>query len=177
MAHLHLITVGGTIDKTYGSGTGIRDLHIGPPVAPSILRAQHMSFMGTPLDFAHEELARKDSLDLTDDDRVAIARACERASATYILITHGTDTMIETARTICALDAHQRRTIVITGALLPACVVGSDANFNIGFALAACFTVPHGIYIAMHGLHKWDKCKKTARRGCLSLSSAGLTLN
>lgn len=165
MAHLHLITVGGTIDKTYGSGLGVRDLHIGPPVAPSILRAQHTSFMGTPLDFAHKELARKDSLDLTDDDRVAIALACDQASATHILITHGTDTMVETARAISVTSTYRRRTIVLTGALLPACVIGSDANFNLGFALAACFTLPQGIYVAMHGLHKWDRCKKNSKTG------------
>lgn len=165
MAHVHLLTTGGTIDKTYGSGTGVRGLHIGPPVAPDILRAQHMSFMGTPLDFAHEELARKDSLDLTDDDRTAIARACDQASATYILITHGTDTMVETVRTISTVCMYRRRTIVLTGALLPACVIGSDATFNLGFALAACLAMPHGVYIAMNGIHVWNKCQKNSKTG------------
>lgn len=119
--------------------------------------------MGTQLAFTHRRIAQKDSLDLTDDDRANIVQACDQASAAHILVTHGTDTMVETARAISVASTYRRRTIVLTGACLPMCVTGSDAVFNIGLALAACFTLPQGIYIAMNGIHQWNKCQKSSK--------------
>lgn len=145
-----LITTGGTIDKAYGTGKGITDLHIGEPVAPNILRRLGPNEIG----FAQEKPLQKDSLDLTDIDRIAIMCVCARAENKKILITHGTDTMIETAQVIEKhLDEEglTGKTIVLTGALKPACMKDSDAEFNLGAATLACNTLPAGVYIVMHG--------------------------
>lgn len=153
-----LITTGGTIDKAYGTGSGIRDLHIGNPVAPAIL--QRMGYR----QFEHLELCRKDSLDMTEDDREVIARACAQVKTTKIIITHGTDTMLQTARTIGdVLERHY--TVVITGAAQPACMRNSDAEFNLGLALATCLSAMSGIYIAMNGVRPSHLCQKNPQTG------------
>lgn len=147
--NLLLITTGGTIDKAYGTGKGITDLHIDEPAAPDILRQLGPSEMW----FTHRKLFQKDSLEFTDFDRMAIMSACADMYR-KILITHGTDTLVETAKVIEAyLDEEYLagKTIVLTGALKPACMINSDAEFNLGAALLACNTLPPGIYIAMHG--------------------------
>ena len=158
-----LITTGGTIDKVYGTGSGVRDLHIGRPVAPDILR--RMKFY----QFDHVEVCRKDSLDMNDIDRSMIARVCQNADTSCIIITHGTDTMIETARAINDLlgsaVSHRILRIVLAGAAQPACVLGSDAEFNLGLALATCLDGHVGIRIAMNGVHEWHACRKNPKTG------------
>ena len=94
------------------------------------------------------QLMRKDSLELTDADRQAIHDAVAASDADKILVTHGTDTMVDTARVLADIAC---KTIVLTGAMQPATLRNSDAEFNVGFALAATQTLPPGVYIAMNG--------------------------
>jgi L-asparaginase len=101
------------------------------------------------LPFRVVELMRKDSLELTDADRAAIAKAARDAPETRIVITHGTDTMTETAKVLAA--EVPGKTIVLTGALSPARFAETDAPFNLGMAFAAAQTVTPGVWIAMSG--------------------------
>ncbi len=140
--HIKVFTTGGTIDKVYFDARS--DYEIGDPQIVDILRD-----VGVQAEVEVETLMRKDSLDLTDDDRTLIAEHVHADACPRILITHGTDTMAATAR---ALGDVNGKTIVLVGSLSPARFKGSDAEFNIGFALAAVQTLPEGVYVAMNGL-------------------------
>ena len=94
------------------------------------------------------QLMRKDSLELTDDDRAAIRDAVAGSNARKILVMHGTDTMVQTGKILAEVVT---KTIVLTGSMQPATLRNSDAAFNVGFALAAVQTLPPGVYIAMNG--------------------------
>ena len=142
-ARPHLIATGGTIDKIYNPLTG--QLDVGPPVLPAILAAAGL----TADDLAVTEVLRKDSLEITDDERARLAAAVAAAPADRILITHGTDTMGASAEVIAT--AAPGKTVVLTGAMVPYSVAGSDAAFNVGVAYAAAQWLPAGVYIAMHG--------------------------
>lgn len=137
---IHLIATGGTIDKLYDPLTG--NLYIGPPVLPAILATAGI---------AHDvsEVLRKDSLDITDAERAKLAAFVAASPAGHLLITHGTDTMGASAALIEA--AAPGKTVVLTGAMVPYSIAGSDAAFNIGVAYAAVQALPPGVYIAMHG--------------------------
>ena len=137
---LHLIATGGTIDKRYDPPTG--NLYVGPPVIAEILATAGIQL---PV----SEILRKDSLEITDEERVHIAAAVAASPAQRILITHGTDTMGASARQIEA--AAPGKTVVLTGAMIPYSIQGSDAAFNVGIAFSAAQTLPAGVYIAMHG--------------------------
>ncbi|AEN74126.1 Asparaginase/glutaminase [Rhodothermus marinus SG0.5JP17-172] len=136
-----IFTTGGTIDKVYFDAKSTYE--VGDPQIVDILREANVT-----IDWELETLFRKDSLDLTDEDRAVIVEKVRRESCPRILITHGTDTMIETAK---ALQGIPGKTIVLVGSLSPARFKSSDAEFNIGFALAAVQTLPPGVYIAMNG--------------------------
>jgi len=136
-----IFTTGGTIDKVYFDAKSTYE--VGDPQIVDILREANVT-----IDWELETLFRKDSLDLTDEDRAVIVEKVRRESCPRILITHGTDTMIETAK---ALQGIPGKTIVLVGSLSPARFKSSDAEFNIGFALAAVQTLPSGVYIAMNG--------------------------
>lgn len=138
---IQVISTGGTLDKIYCPLTG--QLLVGPPVILTCLLAA--SVIGSSV----TEVVRKDSLEMTDNDRENILNAVLASSANRILITHGTDTMNETAK--CLADAGLEKTIVLTGAMTPHCFPGSDASFNIGVAFGAVQYLPFGVYIAMHG--------------------------
>ena len=153
MQHLTVITTGGTIDKVYFDAKS--DYQIGAPQIGEIL-AQ----LGVAFGFEVVPVLRKDSLEMTDADRQAIRTAIERQAHRHILITHGTDTMVETARALAGLAG---KTIVLTGALNPARFQGSDAVFNIGCAVAAVQTLPDGVYITMNG-RVWDPAKVRKNR-------------
>ena len=140
--NVKVFTTGGTIDKVYFDARS--DYEIGDPQIGDILRD-----VGVTAEVEVETLMRKDSLDLTDDDRALIAERVHASSAPRILITHGTDTMAATAR---ALGEVGGKTVVFVGSLSPARFKGSDAEFNIGFALAAVQTLPAGAWVAMNGL-------------------------
>ena len=145
MRHLTVITTGGTIDKVYFDAKS--DYQIGAPQIGEILNQ-----LGVAFEFEVIPVLRKDSLDMNDGDRVAIREAIERQPHRHVLVTHGTDTMVETAR---ALDGIAGKVIVLTGALNPARFQGSDAVFNVGCAVGAVQTAADGVWIAMNG-RVWD---------------------
>jgi L-asparaginase len=145
MQHLTVITTGGTIDKVYFDAKS--DYQVGAPQIGDIL-AQ----LGVAFTFDVVPVLRKDSLEMTDADRAAIRAAIEHQPHRHIIITHGTDTMVETAR---ALAGIADKTIVLTGALNPARFTGSDAVFNIGCAVGAVQSLAEGVWIAMNG-RIWD---------------------
>lgn len=145
ISKLLIITTGGTIDKIYFDDKS--DYQVGEPQISQILHAMHVAF-----DFEVSALMRKDSLHINDNDRKLIRAAVAASNASHILITHGTDTMVDTAAELTGL---QDRTIVLTGALNPARFRDSDAIFNIGCAVGAVQCLPPGVYIAMNG-KVWD---------------------
>lgn len=137
-----VLTTGGTIDKNYFDAQSeyqIVDSGIAALLKEARVAAPHRVV----------ELMRKDSLELTAADRDLIANAAREADETAIVITHGTDTMTETARVLAA--AVPGKTLVLTGALSPARFADTDANFNLGMAFATAQIAPPGVYIAMSG--------------------------
>ena len=138
---LLIITTGGTIDKIYFDDKS--DYQVGEPQISQILHAMHVAF-----DFEVSALMRKDSLHITDSDRQLIRAAVAASDAPQVLITHGTDSMVDTARELMGLAG---KTIVLTGALNPARFRDSDAIFNIGCAVGAVQCLPAGVYVAMNG--------------------------
>ncbi len=153
MEKLLIVTTGGTIDKIYFDD--ISDYKIGDPQIGQILRQLQVDF-----EFEVKALMRKDSLDFTTDDRQVIFAAIAASNASQVLVTHGTDTMIETALLLADIPA---KTIVLTGALNPARFRDSDAIFNIGCAVAAVQSLPHGAWIVMNG-RIWDPGKVRKNR-------------
>jgi len=138
---LLIITTGGTIDKIYFDDKS--DYQIGESQISQILRAMNVAF-----DIEVNEVLRKDSLHMGPQDRLLVRAAVLQSDTRHVLITHGTDTMVETAN---ALQGLGDRTIVLTGALNPARFRDSDAVFNIGCAVGAVQCLPPGVYIAMNG--------------------------
>ncbi len=145
ISKLLIITTGGTIDKIYFDD--MSDYQIGEPQIRQILQAIHVAF-----EFEVSSLMRKDSLYLDDSDRKLIRDVVAASPTSHVLITHGTDSMVETA---AALHNIPGKTIVLTGALNPARFRDSDAMFNIGCAVGAVQALPPGVYIAMNG-KIWD---------------------
>jgi len=137
-----VLTTGGTIDKAYFDA--LSEYQIVDSSIRELLKEARVA-----LAFRIEELMRKDSLELTDSDRAAIARAAGGASERRIVVTHGTDTMTETAKELAARVPG--KTIVLTGALTPARFTDTDAPFNLGMAFATAQVAPPGVYIAMSG--------------------------
>ena len=141
-ATISVLTTGGTIDKIYFDA--LSEFQVGEPQIGAFLREANVRFS-----FSVRSLLRKDSLDLTDADRDFISNEIERETTRKILITHGTDTMLATA---LALQARAiEKTVVLTGAMLPATQRGSDAVFNIGYAVGVLSVLPAGVYVAMNG--------------------------
>lgn len=157
ISQLLIITTGGTIDKIYFDDKS--NYQIGEPQISLILHAMNVGF-----EFEVNPLMRKDSLHLDENDRLAIRDAILASDTQHVLITHGTDTMVETAAVLKDID---ERTVVLTGALNPARFRDSDAVFNIGCAVGALQGLKPGVYIAMNGrLFHPDKVRKnrTANR-------------
>jgi L-asparaginase len=138
---IRFITTGGTIDKVYFDAKS--QFEIGESLVAEILKESQISF-----DFVVEPILRKDSLDMTDEDRRMVREAVLRSPERSIVVTHGTDTMVETAKT---LDGIADKVVALTGSLSPARFKSSDAIFNIAVAVAAVQTMPPGVYIAMNG--------------------------
>lgn len=116
------------------------------------------------VDYSIRTLMMVDSLEMTDTDREMILRNCEMCEEDKILITHGTDTLTETAKFLA--QAKMDKTIVLTGAMVPYAFGASDALFNLGSALAFAQSLPRGVYIAMNGkFYTWDKVKKNKKTG------------
>jgi L-asparaginase len=149
--NIKFYAVGGTIDKVYFDR--ISDYQVGESMLVDILREAKVTF-----DYECDSLIHKDSLDMTDADRKILFERIESDENRRIVVTHGTDTMIETAR---KLQGIENKTVVLTGAMQPAKFKSSDAEFNVGFAVAAVQTLPSGVYIAMNGrIFDPDKVRK-----------------
>ncbi len=138
---VQVFTTGGTIDKIYYDAKD--DYTVGEPQIGRLLEEARVNFP-----YAVEALLQKDSLEMTDVDRARIRAAVAATPARRVLITHGTDTMVETAR---VLEGIPGKTVVLVGAMQPARFLGSDAEFNIGYAVAAVQLLEPGVYIAMNG--------------------------
>ncbi len=154
---LALLITGGTFDKEYNELNGelffkkthVKDmLGIGRSLVPARIST----------------LMMKDSLLMTDSDRALIAKACLKAKENRIVITHGTDTMEQTARFLAARVAG--KTVVLTGAMVPYKFGSSDGLFNLGSALAYAQVLPAGVYVAMNGrFFEWDNVRKNRKAG------------
>ncbi len=136
-----IFCTGGTIDKVYFDA--LSEYKIGDPVVNGILKEALVKFS-----FAVESIIKKDSLEITDEDRNKIFNCVKAEECSNILITHGTDTMIDTAK---RLQEITDKTIVLTGAMQPARFRNTDAIFNIGYAIAAAQHLDPGVYLAMNG--------------------------
>lgn len=137
-----VLTTGGTIDKNYFDA--LSEYQIVDSGIPGLLAEARVA-----LPIRVVELMRKDSLELTDTDRALIADAARAAPEQRIVVTHGTDTMTETAKVLAA--EVPGKTICLTGALSPARFAETDANFNLGMAFATVQVAPQGVWIAMSG--------------------------
>ena len=147
MDELLIVTTGGTIDKVYFDDKS--DYQVGEPQIGNILRELGVAFRFTVI-----PALRKDSLHITDEDRQMVRTLIAAQPQKHVLITHGTDTMVATAKVLADLG----KTIVLTGALSPARFRGSDTEFNVGCAVGAVQSMPPGVYIAMNG-RVWDPFK------------------
>jgi len=152
-----LLITGGTFDKEYNELDG--ELFFKTTHVPEMLDMGR-SFVNTRVD----TLMMKDSLLMTDEDRQVIANACKKAKETAIVITHGTDTMEDTARFLAPLI--KRKTVILTGAMVPYKFGSSDGLFNLGSALAYAQLQPPGVYVAMNGqCFLWDNVRKNKKKG------------
>ena len=154
---IRIFVTGGTFDKTYDEIRGqlsFRDTHL-----PEMLRLGR-----SRVDVTVRTLMMIDSLDMTDADRELIVRNCLQCDETRIVITHGTDTMVETASALAR--AVSGKTIVLTGAMIPYAFGSSDGLFNLGSALSFAQVLAPGVYIAMNGQHfAWDRVRKNRQTG------------
>jgi L-asparaginase len=148
MEQLLIVTTGGTIDKVYFDDKS--DYQVGEPQIGHILEE-----LGVAFRFRVIPIMRKDSLHIEATDRELLRATIAAQEEAHVLVTHGTDTMIDTARVLASIAD---KTIVLTGALNPARFRGSDAEFNIGTAVGAVQSLPPGVYIAMNG-RVWDPGK------------------
>lgn len=138
---IRFITTGGTIDKVYFDAKSAYE--VGESHVPDILRESHVT-----IDYEVVNVLRKDSLEITGEDRALIRATVEAAPERAIVVTHGTDTMAETGR---ALRGIPGKVVVLTGSLHPARFKNSDAVFNVASAIIAVQTLPDGVYITMNG--------------------------
>ncbi|MFN7998777.1 MAG: asparaginase domain-containing protein [Bryobacteraceae bacterium] len=157
MQPIRIFITGGTFDKNYNELTGelfFQDSHL-----PEMLKLGRCN-----LDLEIRTLMMIDSLQMTESDRQIILQQCRNAPEDRILITHGTDTMVETAKVLAAGTAG--KTIVLTGAMIPYKFGSSDGLFNLGSALAFAQTLPAGVYVAMNGRYfAWNRVRKNRKTG------------
>jgi L-asparaginase len=154
---IRIFVTGGTFDKEYNEITGelfFKDTHL-----------QEMLRLGrSRLNVDIRTLMMIDSLEMTDTDREMIAAQCNKAEEEKIIITHGTDTMSDTARMLAGLV--HNKTVVLTGAMIPYKFGSSDGLFNLGSALAFVQAMPRGVYVAMNGrIFNWDNVRKNKKTG------------
>ncbi len=154
---IRVLVTGGTFDKEYDEIKGelyFKDTHL-----PEIFNLGRCT-----LDIQVRTLMMIDSLEMTLDDRELIVRHCKRSKEKAIVITHGTDTMCETARVLAEADID--KTIVITGAMIPYKFGTSDGFFNLGAALGFVQSLPQGVYVCMNGRKfSWDRVRKNKATG------------
>ncbi len=154
---IRIFITGGTFDKEYNELNGqlyFKDTHLnellemGRSLVPVVIRTLMMI----------------DSLEMKEQDRELIAHQCNHCEEDRIVITHGTDTMVETAKVLA--EKVKSKTIVLTGAMIPIKFGSSDGLFNLGSALAFAQTLPAGVYVAMNGLYfSWDNVRKNKQTG------------
>ncbi|MCH7732001.1 MAG: asparaginase [Candidatus Marinimicrobia bacterium] len=154
---IRIFVTGGTFDKEYDEIKGklyFKDTHM-----------KEMLELGrSRLDVDIRTLMMIDSLEMTDEDRNLIMENCKHAEEDQIVITHGTDTMVDTARVIA--DAQLEKTVILVGAMIPYKFGSSDGLFNLGSALAFVQVLPHGVYIAMNGRYfPYDRVRKNPNTG------------
>lgn len=154
---IKIFVTGGTFDKEYNEINGelfFKDTHL-----------QELLKLGrSSVEVSITTLMMIDSLDMKMEDRKLIADNCIKSNENKIIITHGTDTMVETARVLA--EKIQNKTIVLTGALIPYKFGSSDGLFNLGSALSFAQILTAGVYIAMNGRHfNWDNCRKNKNTG------------
>ena len=154
---IRLLVTGGTFDKEYNELSGtlfFRDTHV-----------REMLRLGRcQLDLEVRPLMMIDSLDMTDSDRERILESCLDAGGERVVITHGTDTMADTARFLG--ERVKGQTIILTGAMVPYTFGSSDGLFNLGSALAFAQSLPHGVYVAMNGrCFDWRNVRKNKATG------------
>ena len=151
---IRFITTGGTIDKIYFDA--ISQFEVGDSQMRYILTEGLVNF-----DYEIVSLFQKDSLELTETDRATLKQCIEQDDASLVVVTHGTDTMVETAGALAGIKG---KSIVLTGALSPARFKSTDAIFNVGMAVAAVQLVRPGVYIAMNGqLFGADEARKNRK--------------
>jgi len=154
---IRILVIGGTFDKEYNEHTGqlyFKDTHL-----PEMLRLGR-----SRVDTVVRTVMMVDSLEMTDADRELIVRNCVQSEEDRIVITHGTDTMVETAAAVAR--GVSGKTVVLTGAMIPYAFGSSDGLFNLGSALSFAQALPPGVYIAMNGkCFPWNRVRKNRERG------------
>jgi L-asparaginase len=162
---IRILITGGTFDKEYDELTGqlyFKDTHVKEMLERGRCR----------LDLTVRTVMMVDSLEMTDADRALVLDNCRKAKEERIVITHGTDTMPETARVLG--EAHLAKTIVLTGAMIPWAFGSSDGLFNLGSALSFAQALPHGVYVAMNGCwFPWDNVRKNKKLGVFEALTPG----
>jgi L-asparaginase len=154
---IRVFVTGGTFDKEYDELRGslyFKDTHV-----PEMLRLGRCQ-----LDVSIRTLMMIDSLEMTEEDRAVIVDHCRRCQESRIVITHGTDTMVDTAAALAS--GVSGKTVVLTGAMVPYAFGSSDGLFNLGSALSFAQVLPAGIYVAMNGrCFPWDNVRKNRDTG------------
>jgi len=154
---IRILVTGGTFDKEYNERTGqlfFKDTHI----------VEMLRLGRSRVEVTIRTVMMIDSLEMTDADRALIVQNCLQSEEDRIVITHGTDTMTETAAAVaCAVSG---KTVVLTGAMIPYAFGSSDGLFNLGSALSFVQVLPPGVYLAMNGkCFSWDRVRKNRERG------------
>jgi L-asparaginase len=156
---IRVLITGGTFDKEYDELSGrlyFRDTHL-----PEMLGRGRCG-----VEVELEKVMMVDSLDMTADDRQRILASCAGAQERSIVITHGTDTMVDTACLLGGALQGSGKTVVLTGAMVPYAFGSSDGLFNLGSALSFAQVLPPGVYVAMNGRYfSWDDVRKNRERG------------
>jgi L-asparaginase len=162
MKKIRILVTGGTFDKKYDELTGrlfFRDTHV-----PEMLRLGRCR-----LDVTVETVMMIDSLELDDHGRARIVQRARDSDESAVVVTHGTDTMVQTARAIADASL-SNKTVVLTGAMVPYAFGSSDGLFNLGSALSFVQVLPAGVYIAMNGRHfPWNVVRKNTETGSFEL--------
>lgn len=154
---IRIVVTGGTFDKKYDEIEG--ELTFKETQLPKILQQVRAT-----VPIACETSQLIDSLHMTDDDRLRVLSACQKAPEKHIIVTHGTDTMVQTARVLG--EAQLGKTIVLTGAMIPYTIFNSDALFNLGCSVTAVQLLPVGVYVVMNGrIFPWDNVHKDRQQG------------
>jgi L-asparaginase len=156
---IRILITGGTFDKQYDeihAKLVFKDSHVGEMLRLGRCRAEVQL----------RTIMMVDSLDMSDADRQAIVQNCRQCEETKIVVTHGTDTMVDTAAALAIAGGIDGKTIVLTGAMIPYAFGSSDGMFNLGSALSFVQTLPPGVYIAMNGRHfRWNEVRKNRQTG------------